>query len=39
MGKLFRMIREEDMSLKNSELVASLSMKGFNLDTKGFEGD
>ncbi|KAG5591853.1 hypothetical protein H5410_042367 [Solanum commersonii] len=36
MEKLFRKIREEDMSLKSSEPVPSLSVKGVNLDTKVF---
>ncbi|KAG5606758.1 hypothetical protein H5410_028250 [Solanum commersonii] len=34
MGKLFIKIGEEDLSLKSSEQVASLSMEGVNLDTK-----
>ncbi|KAG5576196.1 hypothetical protein H5410_056330 [Solanum commersonii] len=34
MGKLFSKIGEEDMPLKSSEPVASLSMEGVNLDTK-----
>ncbi|KAH0746077.1 hypothetical protein KY285_007734 [Solanum tuberosum] len=34
MGNLFSKIGEEDMSLKRSEPVASLSVEGVNLDTK-----
>ncbi|KAH0737644.1 hypothetical protein KY290_036349 [Solanum tuberosum] len=34
MGKMFRKIEEEDMSLKSSEPVASLSVERVNLDTK-----
>ncbi|KAH0669900.1 hypothetical protein KY285_024038 [Solanum tuberosum] len=34
MGKLFRKIREKDMSLKSSEPVTSLSVEVVNLDTQ-----
>ncbi|KAG5620664.1 hypothetical protein H5410_005882, partial [Solanum commersonii] len=34
MGKLFKKIGEKDMSLKNSEPIASFSVEGVNLDTK-----
>ncbi|KAH0632955.1 hypothetical protein KY284_035741 [Solanum tuberosum] len=34
MGKMFRKIEEEDMSLRSSEPVASLSVERVNLDTK-----
>ena len=34
MGKLFKKIGEEDKSMKSLEPVASLSVEGFNLDTK-----